>query len=429
MSTLVVVGTQWGDEGKGKIIDLLSERADYIVRYQGGSNAGHTVVVGEKQFILHLIPSGIIHPGKKCVIGNGVVVDPVSLVKEISYLESEGIEVEGRLFISENAHITLPYHRALDLLREKKKGKGKLGTTGRGIGPTYMDKMERIGIRAGDLIDEEIFREKIRKNFEEKEYLLRAVREVKEFSEGEILQAYRNYGQEVRKYIKDTVSLLHQALKEGKKILLEGAQGTALDIDFGSYPYVTSSNTTAGGACTGTGIPPTKIDKVIGVVKAYTTRVGEGPFPTELNPSMEEVVRIKGKEYGATTGRPRRCGWFDTVVVRQAVEVNGLSRLVITKLDVLDDLPKIKICRGYRYNNKIIENFPHHLKVFEKCEPIYEEMPGWQEKISETTNYHDLPERAKRYLKRIEELTETKISIISVGPKRSQTIVLEDNLI
>ncbi|MFH1612927.1 MAG: adenylosuccinate synthase [bacterium] len=429
MSVTILVGTQWGDEGKGKIIDLLSEKVDYIVRYQGGSNAGHTVVVEDEEFIFHLIPSGIIHPDKKCVIGNGVVIDPVSLMNEISYLEKKNISVKNRLFISENAHITLPYHKEIDFLKERKKGEGKIGTTGRGIGPTYMDKMARIGIRVGDLIDEKVFKEKLRINFEEKEYLLKFVKDIKKNSEQEIWEDYCNYAENIKEYIVDTIFLLNNAIKQNKKILLEGAQGTFLDIDFGTYPYVTSSNSTAGGACVGTGISPTKIDKVLGVAKAYTTRVGEGPFPTELEDQMENLVRIKGKEYGATTGRSRRCGWFDAVLVKHAVEINGLDSLIITKLDVLDDLDEIKICTAYKYKNEIIKTFPNRLEIFEKCVPIYETVSGWKEKTLDMKSYEELPQKTKDYFNRISDLVEAKISIVSVGAKRSETIILDENII
>lgn len=427
MSTLVVVGSQWGDEGKGKITDLLSEEADIIVRYQGGCNAGHTVVIGDKQFIFHLIPSGILHKGKKCLIGNGVVVDPESLLQEMENLKKEGVEIDGKLFIDPKTHIVLPYHKTLDELKEKKRGKDKLGTTKRGIGPAYIDKIARTGIRMVDLIDEKSLSKKLEINWKEKTEIFNKLYGLNMSNQEKInlIKKYQEYGQLLKKYLMDVSLYLNQAIKEDKKILFEGAQGTLLDVDHGTFPYVTSSNPIAGGACVGTGVGPTKIDKVIGITKAYTTRVGRGPLPTEIQGEMEEYIRQKGREFGATTGRPRRCGWFDTVVVNYAVRINGMDSVALTKIDVLSDLDKIKICTSYKYDGKLIKEFPASLEILQKCIPVYEEMKGWKKDISQVTNYEDLPRQLKAYISRIEELVRTKVVIVSVGPKRSQTIIRE----
>lgn len=425
MPNLVVVGTQWGDEGKGKIIDILAERADIIARFQGGANAGHTVVVGEEEFIFHLIPSGILRAGKQCVIGNGVVLDLKDLVEEMDYLKSKGVKFDKNLFVSENAHLTMPYHKILDQIIDKRRGKGRLGTTGRGIGTTYSDKTARVGIRMIDLLNKEAFQHKLEINLEEKNYLLEKFYNRDGISKEGILEEYLSYGEKIKDCVTNTSRLLNQAIDEGKSVLFEGAQGTLLDIDFGTYPYVTASNPIAGAVCTGLGIGPTKIEAVLGVTKAYTTRVGEGPFPTQFSPEFEEEIRLHGKEYGATTGRPRKCGWFDAVIVRHAVRVNGLSSLAITKLDVLDDLEKIKICVGYRHQGGILEDFPALLQVVQQCEPVYEEVNGWMEDISQVKDYQQLPQKAKRYLERLSELLNTGISLISVGPKREQTIILK----
>jgi len=427
MSTLVVVGSQWGDEGKGKITDLLSEEADIIVRYQGGCNAGHTVVIGDKQFIFHLIPSGILHPGKKCLIGSGVVVDPESLLQEMENLRKEGVEIDGRLFLDPKTHIVLPYHKTLDELKEKKRGKDKLGTTKRGIGPAYLDKIARTGIRMVDLIDEKSLSKKLEINWKEKKEIFNKLYGLKMSNQEKInlIKKYQEYGQLLKKYLMDVSLYLNQAIKEDKKILFEGAQGTLLDVDHGTFPYVTSSHPIAGGACVGTGVGPTKIDQVIGITKAYTTRVGRGPLPTEMQGEMEEYIRQKGREFGATTGRPRRCGWFDAVVVNYAVRINGMDRLALTKIDVLSDLDKIKICTSYKHDGKLIKEFPASLETLQKCIPVYEEMKGWKKDISQVTNYEDLPPQLKAYINRIEELTKAKIVIVSVGPKRSQTIIRE----
>jgi adenylosuccinate synthase len=427
MSTLVVVGSQWGDEGKGKITDLLSEEADIIVRYQGGCNAGHTVVIGDKQFIFHLIPSGILHQGKKCLIGNGVVVDPESLLQEMENLKKEGVEIDGKLFIDPKTHIVLPYHKTLDELKERKRGKDKLGTTKRGIGPAYIDKIARTGIRMVDLIDEKSLSKKLEINWKEKNEIFNKLYGFKMSNQEKInlIKKYQEYGQLLKKYLMDVSLYLNQAIKEDKKILFEGAQGTLLDVDHGTFPYVTSSHPIAGGACVGTGVGPTKIDKVIGITKAYTTRVGRGPLPTEMQGEMEEYIRQKGREFGATTGRPRRCGWFDAVVVKYAVRINGMDSVALTKIDVLSDLDKIKICTSYKSDGKLIKEFPASLETLQKCIPVYEEMKGWKKDISQVTNYEDLPEQLKAYIHRIEELIKIKMVILSVGPQRRQTIIRE----
>ncbi len=422
MSARVIVGAQWGDEGKGKVIDLLAADSDIIVRFQGGNNAGHTVVIGKDQFILHLIPSGILHKGKICVIANGVVVNPKALLEEIDTLKSKGVNIKKRFFISDSCHIIFPYHWKLDQLKEEKKGRGKIGTTKRGIGPCYADKAARCGIRLSDLLDDEIFKVKLKSNIEEKNEIFKKVYGFDGFSFDDIYSEYVSYREKIKEYVTDTVSLINEALDENKKVLFEGAQGTFLDVDFGTYPYVTSSNTTAGGACVGSGVSPSRIKDVVGVVKAYTTRVGEGPFPTEFSDELMDKIRSKGKEFGATTGRPRRCGWFDAVLVKYAAKINDLQEVCVTKLDVLDNLPRIKICVGYKYNGKKLKSLPATPEVFSKVEPAYEELPGWESDITEIKQYKDLPANAKKYLSRISELIGSKITLVSVGSKRSQTI-------
>lgn len=415
MAVVVIVGAQWGDEGKGKVIDFLAQEADIIVRYQGGNNAGHTVVIEGNEFILHLIPVGILHPNKICVIGNGVVFNPRAFFEELKYLKEKNIEVNNNLYVSEDVHLIMPYH--LEIEKEEEEIL-KIGTTGRGIGPAYKDKAGRCGIKMSDLFEEDILEEKIQLNLTQKG---------NRFDVTSIKNEYLNYAKLLKQCvtITDTSLLLNEAIKAGKNILFEGAQGTLLDVDHGTYPYVTSSNTTAGGVCTGSGIGPTKIDHVIGVAKGYTTRVGEGVFPTELDEMTSEAIRMKGREYGATTGRPRRCGWFDAVGVRYAARINGVTKLAITKLDVLNDLETIKICVGYEYKGKRIDEFPRSLKVLRECRPIYEEMPGWKQEIGNIRCYNDLPRQTKDYLNRIIELTQVKIGLISVGPERNQTIVLD----
>ena len=426
MPALVVVGTQWGDEGKGKIVDLLSEQADGVVRYQGGHNAGHTVVLGPETFVLHLVPSGILHPGKLCVIGNGVVVDPAALLEETGHLEKRGISVRGRLHVSSNAHLIMPYHKAIEKESERLKGARRIGTTGRGIGPAYVDKMARIGIRVGDLLEPDLFREKLTTNLAEMNHLLEQLYKVDRFDLEKVYREYMGYADAIREYIADTTLIVNQWIDEGKRVLFEGAQGTHLDVDHGTYPYVTSSNATAGGACTGTGVGPTRITSVVGVVKAYTTRVGSGPFPSELKDDMGVQLQERGHEVGATTGRPRRCGWFDAVLVRHAVRVNGLTGVAVTKLDVLDACDEIKICTGYRYRGKTLNEMPSSLTAQEASEPIYETMEGWRSSTTGMKSYEQLPVRAKNYLSRIEELMGCRIFLISTGTRREEAIVLDD---
>lgn len=420
----VIVGAQWGDEGKGKIIDILSGKADYIIRYQGGSNAGHTVVVDGKEYIFHLIPSGILHKDKICVIGNGVVVDPEVLIKEVNDLEIRGISINGRLKASQICHVIFPYHRILDKLRESKRTY-RIGTTGRGIGPCYADKIARCGIRMVDLLNPAVFKSKLKDNLKEKNEIFKKVYGHPGFSFNKIYRDYLKMADKLSKYICDTISLINEAADLKKSLLFEGAQGTFLDIDFGTYPYVTSSSATSGGACIGTGVSPLKIDKVIGVVKAYTTRVGEGPFPTEFSPSFSEFIRNQGKEFGATTGRPRRCGWFDSVLARQSVLVNGISQLAVMKLDVLDSLNKIKVCIGYKYKGKVFKQFPYDLEIITKSKPVYREFPGWLQTISHIRSYKDLPPNTRKYLNALEEMLSTKISIVSVGSHRKDTIFVK----
>jgi len=419
----VVLGTQWGDEGKGKVIDYLADDVDIVARYQGGANAGHTVVVNGRQFVFHLIPSGILYPEKVCVIGNGVVIDPVSFCKEVEYLRQNGISVEGRLFVAENAHITMPYHKLLDQIEDKFRGKGSLGTTGRGIGTTYADKFNRIGIRAVDFLDDDIFREKLEIALELKNYLFREYYKEEMLNKEKIYDEYGEAREGMRNIVRNTSLYLCNEIEKGKQVLAEGAQGTFLDVDFGTYPYVTASNSIAGGACTGLGVSPKKVGRIIGVVKAYTTRVGMGPFPTELEGEEGENLRKTGNEYGATTGRPRRCGWFDSILVRFACMVNGLDELVMTKLDVLSGLKKIKIGISYEYEGNVYEDYPFNSKVFSNCGVVYEEMEGWQEDIGKIREYRHLPSNAKKYIERIEQLIEVPVSKVSVGSSREQTII------
>ncbi|MCX8082598.1 MAG: adenylosuccinate synthase [bacterium] len=423
MMVTVVIGTQWGDEGKGKIIDYLAEGMDIIARYQGGGNAGHTVVLKDKKYVFHLVPSGILYPDKVCVIGNGVVLDPVSLFEEINYLEKNGISVEGRLFIAENAHMTLPYHKILDQIEDKFRGKGALGTTGRGIGTTYADKFNRIGIRVIDFLEEDIFTEKLKIALELKNYLFKEYYKEQMLAVDRIYEETKNYREKIKRMVKNVTAYLNGEIEKGKSILAEGAQGTFLDIDFGTYPYVTASNCIAGGACTGLGISPKKISRIIGVMKSYTTRVGMGPFPTELRTMEGELLRKIGNEYGATTGRPRRCGWFDAILVKFAALVNGLDEIAMTKLDVLTGIEKIRIAVGYEFDNKIYKDYPFNTKVFSNCNVIYEEMDGWKEDISQIKSYNNLPENARKYIERIEEIIGVPITRISVGSSREQTVV------
>lgn len=423
MTTAVVVGTQWGDEGKGKITDFLSQQAHVVARYQGGNNAGHTIQFDGETYKLHLIPSGIFDHNKLCVLGNGMVIHPKALLEELQYLHERNMTTD-HLRISNRAHVILPYHVKLDELQEEKKGDKKIGTTKKGIGPAYTDKAARMGIRMADLLDEETFRQKLEDNLAEKNVLFEKVYGLEPMDAEVIFQEYFEYGQKLAKYVCDTSVLLNNAIDEGKHILFEGAQGVMLDIDQGTYPFVTSSNPTAGGVTVGTGVGPTKIHRVMGVSKAYTTRVGDGPFPTELHDEIGDQIREVGREYGTTTGRPRRVGWFDAVVVRHSRRVSGITDLSLNSLDVLTGIETLKICVAYQYNGKVIEEYPANLNILAQCEPVYEEMPGWNEDITGAQSLEDLPEEARHYLKRVSDLTGIPISIFSVGPDRKQTIVL-----
>lgn len=427
MSSVVLIGAQWGDEGKGKVTDFLAEKAELVVRYQGGNNAGHTVVVGEEEFKLHLIPSGILYPEKTCIIGNGVVIDPGVLLQELKYLAERGINTDN-LRISERAHIIMPYHKKLDELYEDAKGDAKIGTTKRGIGPAYMDKAARVGIRLVDLLDAEEFSLLLKRNLAEKNRLLSKVYGAEKFKLEAIMEEYLAYADQLRKYAADASLMIHKAIKAQKNVLFEGAQGTLLDLDHGTYPFVTSSHPIAGAACIGAGVGPTEITNVIGIAKAYTTRVGEGPFPTELDDDMGDHLRNKGFEYGTTTGRPRRCGWFDAVIARYSARTSGLTTLAITKLDVLSGLETLKICVGYQRGNEVIRDFPASLKTLSQCQPVYEELPGWQADITSAKTLADLPLEARNYLQRISELAEVPISVIGVGTRRTQTIILDSIL-
>jgi adenylosuccinate synthase len=422
MPNTILVGAQWGDEGKGKIIDFLTEEADIVVRSQGGNNAGHTVIIGGRKFTLHLIPSGILRTGKACVIGNGVVVDPIDLIRELVSLRKQGVTVAGNLFISDCAHVVFPYHRMLDECRERAKGDKKIGTTKRGIGPCYGDKVERTGLRMGDLVHPKTFAEKFEAKVEENNKILEAFGE-KPIDFLEVKKAYLAAARKLAPYITNTVVYLHEAIKAGRDILFEGAQGTFLDLDHGTYPYVTSSNTTAGGACTGTGVPPHRIDRVIGVMKAYTTRVGEGPFPTE-NQEISDMLHAMGREFGATTGRPRRCGWFDSVATRYSSMINGIDELAVTNLDGLDHVENIKVCVAYKLGNKTLTVPPSDMRELKRCVPIVIELPGWNASTAQARTYRELPSKARNYLKKIAGLTGPKLSIVSVGADREQTIRL-----
>jgi len=421
---IVLVGMQWGDEGKGKVIDILSQKVDYIVRYQGGNNAGHTVVVGDKEYIFHLIPSGILHSGKICCIGNGVVIDPEVLLQELGNLRKNNIDFGKRFKVSTLAHLIMPYHKNLDQLRETRR-KNKIGTTGRGIGPCYADKINRCGIRMIDLLNPEVFKDKLKDNLKEKNEIFKKVYQHPGFSFQKIYRQYLGYAKLFAPYICDTAGLLNRATENKADILLEGAQGTFLDIDFGTYPFVTSSSTTSGGACIGSGISPVKINKVVGVCKAYTTRVGEGPFPTEFAEGFGNFMRDKGNEFGSTTGRPRRCGWFDGVIARQSVMLNGISELAIMKLDVLDGLDKIKICTAYKYKGKIIKEFPCDFEVLSRSTPIYKEMAGWPlDQENKPSSFKQLHPNAQAYLLELQKLLGVKITMVSIGSARKATIFI-----
>ncbi|NJD37865.1 MAG: adenylosuccinate synthase [Geobacter sp.] len=426
MANVVVVGAQWGDEGKGKVVDIYTEYADEIVRYQGGNNAGHTLVVGDEKVVLHLIPSGVLHAGKRCIIGNGVVLDPEVFIMEVNRLKAAGrLEDDSTLLLSESLHIIMPYHKAIDIAREAQSGDKKIGTTGRGIGPCYEDKIGRRGIRLMDLVDPVVFSRKLRENLEEKNAILERLGE-EPLNYNEIYRAYQDHAQTLKQYMADTALVLDKSLKAGKKLLFEGAQGTLLDVDHGTYPFVTSSSTCAGGAATGSGVSPRQIDQVIGISKAYVTRVGSGPFPTELLDATGEKLRQIGGEFGATTGRPRRCGWFDAMVIRYAVRINGLTGIALTKLDVLSDFDTIKVCTGYTFEGQALETLPARLETFENCVPVYEELPGWKTDITGVRSFDQLPENAQKYVRRLEELSGCPIVMVSVGPRRDQTIQLKN---
>lgn len=425
MSTVVVVGAQWGDEGKGKIIDYLAGESDVVVRAQGGNNAGHTVVVGDKKYALHLIPSGILYPETINIIGNGVVFDPEGFLKEVEKLESQGINTDN-IKISDRTHVIFPYHKVIDALAEKARGGDMIGTTKKGIGPCYMDKVERSGIRICDLIDKDIFIEKVSRQIDRKNEIIEKLYDGEKLEKEEIISTYLAYAEKIRKYVDDTTVTLHDAIESGKKVLFEGAQGTLLDIDLGTYPYVTSSHPTSGGFPVGAGVGPNAIEEVVGVVKAYTTRVGKGPFVTEEDNETGEKIRVAGNEFGTTTGRARRCGWFDAVMVKYAARINGITGMSIMLLDVLTGFEKIKICTGYKLGDQVIDHFPASLETLGKCEPVYEVLDGWTEDITTAKSYEELPTNAKKYLERIEEVIGAPIKIVSVGPKRSQTIVREN---
>ena len=426
MSSVVVVGTQWGDEGKGKITDFLSEQAEYVARYQGGDNAGHTIQFGGETYKLHLIPSGIFSPEKLCIIGNGVVVNPKSLVTELAYLHERNITTDN-LRISDRAHVILPYHIELDRLQEEAKGDKKIGTTIKGIGPAYMDKAARVGIRIADLLDREVFEERLRLNLEDKNRQFTKLYDANPMNFEEIFEEYYEYGQQIKQYVCDTSVLLNDALDNGKRVLFEGAQGVMLDIDQGTYPFVTSSNPLAGGVTIGSGVGPSKVTKVVGVCKAYTSRVGDGPFPTELCDEIGSRIREVGREYGTTTGRPRRVGWFDSVVMRHSKRVSGITNLCLNSIDVLTGLETVKICVAYRKSNgEEIRHYPASLVELGQCEPVYEELPGWSEDITGCRTLEELPIEAQNYVRRVSELVGVKISTFSVGPDRNQTNILED---
>ncbi len=423
-SNTCLVGLQWGDEGKGKIIDILTESFDIVVRYQGGSNAGHTVVVNNEKFVLHLIPSGILRKNKCCVIGSGVALDPLQLLEEITELRKKNIEVGENLRISETAHLVLPYHKKLDELSENEKGEEKIGTTRRGIGPCYTDKMARNGIRVTELFHVNYFKERLKKIVEEKNKIFVRLFNADPLSWEKIYEEYRGYAEQIRPFVCNTVVFMHDAVKAKKRILFEGAQGSLLDVDYGTYPFVTSSSVTAGGAAIGSGVCPKQIHKILGVMKSYTTRVGGGPFPSELNDELGEYLRKKGGEYGATTGRPRRCGWFDAVAVKHAIMVNGAESAVLTKLDVLDEQKTIKICVSYKFGDEVYDWFPADLAALPKCQPIYKELPGWQKDTSKMEGVKDIPSNAKNYINTLEKILDIKVEMLSVGPDRSQVVSL-----
>lgn len=424
MTVNLVMGTQWGDEGKGKIVDLLSESFDIVARCQGGANAGHSIEINGEKFVLHLIPSGILHPHTECYIGNGVVLDPFTLLEEIEFLEAKGIDISERLFISHYTHLVLPYHKVLDQAYEMNTENTKIGTTCRGIGPAYSEKAHRTNIRLGEMLDLDRFKQRLEKKIDDNNLLLERIYHLPQLDKNQTIENCLEIIPKLRHLIADVSLRINQAIDKGKRILIEGAQGTLLDIDFGTYPYVTSSNAVSGGACTGLGIGPTKIDSVMGILKAYTTRVGLGPFPTELNDKFGEEMRRLGNEYGATTGRPRRCGWFDAIIARYSARINGIDAFALTKLDVLDTIKEIQVCTGYDYRGEILTEFPADIKVIENCKPVYRMFKGWQKTTRHSTSSNDLPQNAQYYIQAIEEMIQTKISIISLGPQRDQTIFL-----
>jgi adenylosuccinate synthase len=422
MPVSIVIGSQWGDEGKGKVVDLLSSDVDVVARYQGGANAGHTICWGDEKFVLHLVPSGIFHEGVTCVIGNGVVLDPAAVMEEIKTIRELGYDVEGRLLISHNAHLIMPYHKRVEEAREQARDSDAIGTTGRGIGPAYMDKFARTGIRVVDLLDRDVLRKKLTKSIEEKNAILKSIYGAEELDVDQIVEEYVEFDKLIDPYVTDTSAYLNRALNDGKHVLAEGAQGSLLDVDFGSYPYVTSSHPTVGGCCTGLGVPPTQVDRVIGIVKAYCTRVGNGPFPTELEDEVGQQLRKVGDEFGATTGRPRRCGWLDLVALRYTAMINGFNELTITKLDVLSGLDELKVCTRYRYDGKETQRFPSEVQTLEKVEPVYETLPGWDADISDVRHFDELPGAAQDYLMFIADFIGTDVSMVSNGPKRQQII-------
>ncbi|MCB4205537.1 adenylosuccinate synthase [Deferribacterales bacterium Es71-Z0220] len=424
MSCSLVLGAQWGDEGKGKVVDLFTEEADVVVRFSGGHNAGHTVVIKGEKYILHLIPSGIMHDGKVNIIGNGVVIDPEALIEEINDLKARGISFEGRFFVSKRAHLIMPYHKIFDKHSEAKKGSKKIGTTGRGIGPSYADKMARVGLRVCDLYDEEVLKEKVFQNVEEVNLIAERIHGLEPLNPQEVFESYKKYGEIIKPYVAETSYMINKLYNEGKNIMLEGAQGTLLDVDHGTYPFVTSSNPTAGGAFTGTGLAPQSLNNVVGVLKAYTTRVGSGPFPTELEDETGQRLRDVGGEYGATTGRPRRCGWLDLVATKYAKMLSGINYIALTKLDVLTGFDKIKVCVGYEYNGKVFETFPPEIKILENLTPVYKEFDGWTEDITKVKRYNDLPENAKKYVEFIKNELGVEYALISLGTDREETIIL-----
>jgi len=423
MANVIIVGAQWGDEGKGKVVDIYTEYVQEVVRFQGGNNAGHTLVVGDEKTVLHLIPSGILHEGKRCIIGNGVVLDPKVFLEEVEGLRKKGyLKNPGQLMIDGAVHLIMPYHVKIDIARELKSGAKKIGTTGRGIGPTYEDKVGRRGIRFADLLKPETFKRKLHEVLPEKNFYLEKFLGEEPLSEEAILQEYLGYAEQLRGYLGRASTTLDKAMKAGENILFEGAQGSLLDVDHGTYPYVTSSSTIAAGACIGTGIGPHMIDDVVGISKAYVTRVGEGPFPTELNDETGDQLRAAGSEFGATTGRPRRCGWLDIVALREAVRTNGLTGIALTKMDVLSEFETIKVCTAYRYKDELLEEFPADFDVLKECTPVYEEIPGWQKDICSLENYTELPQQVQDYVDKIEVWSGCPVVLVSIGPRRSQTL-------